>query len=131
MASVLTVRALLPYLSPVSLNNFPAAKHVNNDFWGGFCAKGGVFCIGEVFGDDVALASQFQGPGTLDSILNFPGYNAVVEAFKLPGKTDTAGLAKVHDSMKASFKDVTVLGNFLENHDVPRWHNLSVDPQSF
>jgi alpha-amylase len=23
-----------------------------------------------------------------------------------------------------------VLGNFLENQDLPRWHNLSVDPQS-
>ena len=27
-------------------------------------------------------------------------------------------------------QDITVLGNFLENQDLPRWHNLSVDPQS-
>jgi len=109
---------------------FPAAKHVNNDFWGTFCAKAGIFCMGEVFGDDIALASQYQGSGTLDSILNFPVYNALVDAFKIPGDANTSGLASVHDSMKARFSDVTVLGNFLENHDLPRWHNLSVDPQS-
>lgn len=27
-----------------------AAKHVNVDFWPPFCAKAGVFCMGEVFG---------------------------------------------------------------------------------
>lgn len=86
--------------------------------------------MGEVFGDDVTLASQYQGPGTLDSILNFPVYNALVEAFKLPGNANTTGLAHAHDAMKSTFRDVTVLGNFLENQDLPRWHSLSVDPQS-
>jgi alpha-amylase len=28
-----------------------AAKHVNKDFWPGFCKAAGVFCIGEVFSD--------------------------------------------------------------------------------
>jgi len=86
--------------------------------------------MGEVFGDDIALASQYQGPGTLDSILNFPVYNALVEAFKIPGNASTAELARVHDAMKSNFGDVTVLGNFLENQDIPRWHSLSPDPQS-
>jgi alpha-amylase len=86
--------------------------------------------MGEVFGDDISLASQYQGPSTLDSILNYPIYSALVEAFQIPGKANTSGLALVHDSMKGRFKDVTVLGNFLENQDLPRWHNLSVDPQS-
>lgn len=27
-------------------------------------------------------------------------------------------------------QDPTLLGNFLEDQDVPRWGNLSVDPQS-
>ena len=27
-------------------------------------------------------------------------------------------------------QDPGVLGNFLENQDLPRWHNVSVDPQS-
>ncbi|KAF9653890.1 alpha-amylase [Thelephora ganbajun] len=107
-----------------------AAKHVNSDFWGTFCAKAGAFCMGEVFGDDITLASQYQGPGTLDSILNYPVYDALVKAFKIPGNADTAALARAHDAVKTQLKDATVLGNFLENHDLPRWHNLSVDPQS-
>ena len=28
------------------------------------------------------------------------------------------------------FKNTGLLENFLENQDVPRWANLSVDPQS-
>lgn len=108
----------------------PAAKHVNSDFWGTFCASAGVFCIGEVFGNDISLASQYQGPGTLDSILNFPMYDALVNAFQIPGNASTAELALAHDTMKSSLKDVTVLGNFLENQDVPRWNSFSVDPQS-
>ena len=28
-------------------------RHVNIDFWPGFCAAAGVFCIGEVFSEDV------------------------------------------------------------------------------
>ena len=116
--------ACQPQLSP------PAAKHVNNDFWGSFCTRAGVFCMGEVYGDDITLASQYQGPGTLDSILNYPVYDALVDAFKLPGDANTTGLALIHDAMKAHFSDVTVLGNFLENQDLPRWHSLSIDPQS-
>ena len=30
-----------------------AAKHVRSDFWPGFCGAAGVFCIGEVYGDDM------------------------------------------------------------------------------
>jgi hypothetical protein len=131
MAFVSTVCVLPPHLSPVSLNFFPpAAKHVNDDFWGSFCARAGVFCMGEVYGDDITLASQYQGPGTLDSILNYPVYDALVDAFKVPGDANTTGLALIHDAMKAHFSDVTVLGNFLENQDLPRWHSLSIDPQS-
>jgi len=66
----------------------------------------------------------------LDSILNYPVYDALVDAFKIPGDANTTGLAQVLDIMKAHFSDVTVLGNFLENQDLPRWHNLSIDPQS-
>jgi len=34
------------------------------------------------------------------------------------------------EQSQALFEDTTVLVNFLENQDVPRWHNISVDPQS-
>lgn len=107
-----------------------AAKHVGSNFWGPFCASAGVFCMGEVYGDDLSLAAQYQGSGGLDSILNYPIYGALIEAFQIPGPSNTSGLALVHDAIKSRLGDVTVLGNFLENQDLPRWHSLSADPQS-
>ena len=86
--------------------------------------------MGEVFGADIALASQYQGPGTLDSILNYPVYDALVQAFQIPGNYNTSGLALAHDAIKSKFHDPTIQGNFLENQDLPRWRSFSTDPQS-
>ncbi|KAH6918774.1 alpha-amylase [Coprinopsis sp. MPI-PUGE-AT-0042] len=106
-----------------------AAKHVQKSFWPDFCGKAGVFCMGEVFGGaEVDPVAEWQGP--LDSVLNFPMYTALRDAYSLPGPANITGLISVFEESRKKFKDTTLLGNFLENHDVPRWHNLSVDPQS-
>ncbi|KAL0947268.1 hypothetical protein HGRIS_013390 [Hohenbuehelia grisea] len=108
-----------------------AAKHVNKDFWPGFCKAAGVFCIGEVFGgDDIAPIAEWQGPDALDSVLNFPQYAALKSAFTIPGPQNISAIADVLERSPKMYHDTTVLGNFLENQDLPRWHNLSVDPQS-
>jgi len=41
-----------------------------------------------------------------------------------------SAVVDIFQQSQRSFKDVGVLGNFLENQDLPRWQNLSVDPQS-
>lgn len=78
--------------------------------------------------------AEWQGPQALDSVLNFPLYNALKAAFSIPGPVNgtnnVTALAQTFRDSKKKFKDVGLLGNFLENQDVPRWHNLSVDPQS-
>ncbi|KAN0075281.1 glycoside hydrolase family 13 protein [Tylopilus felleus] len=107
-----------------------AAKHVNIDFWPGFCAAAGVFCIGEVFSENIEDASAFQGPNALDSVLNYPMYGALVNTFTIPGQQNMSALTDMIAQSKQKFKDRGLLGNFIENQDVPRWHNLSVDPQS-
>ncbi|EKM82841.1 hypothetical protein AGABI1DRAFT_82568 [Agaricus bisporus var. burnettii JB137-S8] len=108
-----------------------AAKHVHVDFWPTFAAKAGVFCMGEVFsGVEVDPVAQYQGPQGLDSVLNYPMYTALVEAFGIPGPGNITAVSTVIEQSQNSFHDTTVLGNFLENQDVPRWHNISVDPQS-
>ncbi|KAF9492279.1 glycoside hydrolase family 13 protein [Pleurotus eryngii] len=108
-----------------------AAKHVNKDFWPGFVEAAGVFCIGEVYGGmEVNTIAQWQGPAALPSVLNYPLYAALKEAFVIPGTRNTSALAEVLLQEQQNFVDTTVLGNFMENHDVPRWHNMSVDPQS-
>lgn len=107
-----------------------AAKHVNIEFWPVFCGAAGVYCIGEVDDDNIPFAATFQGPDSLDAILQYPMYNALVSAFAIPGPRNMSLLANTIAQSKANFKDNTVLGNFLENQDLPRWHNLSVDIQS-
>ncbi|KAJ7756824.1 alpha-amylase [Mycena maculata] len=101
-----------------------AAKHIRASFWPAFAQSAGVFCMGEVFDPSVPNVAEFQGPGALDSVLNYPAYYALVSAFALPGPQNISALTDTISQSK------TALGNFLENQDVPRWHNLSVDPQS-
>jgi len=107
-----------------------AAKHVNIEFWPQMCGAAGVFCMGEVFGSDINAASIYQGPQALDSILQYPMYTALVEAFAIPGPQNISALTDMMNQSKAKFVDPGLLGNFLENQDLPRWHNQSVDPQS-
>ena len=75
-------------------------------------------------------AAQYQGPGALDSILQYPVYDGLVQALTIPGPLNMSALVDVVGQSQEMFNDTTVLGNFLENQDVPRWGNLSVDPQS-
>ncbi|KAH0584101.1 hypothetical protein H2248_009671 [Termitomyces sp. 'cryptogamus'] len=108
-----------------------AAKHVQMDFWPTFCAKAGVFCMGEVFGDNsIEPVAHYQGPQSLDSVLNYPFYSGLVEAFTIPGPNNITALVQIIEESKQKFADTGLLGNFLENQDLPRWHNQSVDPQS-
>lgn len=54
-------------------------------------------------------ASQFQGPNTLDSILNYPMYFALRDAFAIPGPANISGLYNTHKEMKANFKVSRIL----------------------
>lgn len=109
-----------------------AAKHVQLDFWQPFCASAGVFCIGEVYGDDLAFASQFQSLNYMDSVLNFPLYYGMSAAFFGAGGAplNMSHLVDVYSQIQQQFPDPGVLGNFLGNHDVPRYHDLQVDPRT-
>ncbi|KAK0448344.1 glycoside hydrolase family 13 protein [Desarmillaria tabescens] len=108
-----------------------AAKHVDMEFWPQFCGSAGVFCMGEVFGGiDVEPVAQYQGSQGLDSVLNFPLQAALLAAFQIPGDLNVTALADVFEQSKKLFADTTLLGNFLENQDVSRWANVSVDPQT-
>lgn len=85
--------------------------------------------MGEVFGGlDVEDAAEWQGP--LDSVLNYPMYTALTQAFQIPGSLNISALTDTISQSKKLYKDTTVLGNFLENQDLPRWASSSVDVQT-
>lgn len=73
---------------------------------------------------------MYQGPSALDSVLNFPMYTALKQAFVIPGPGNVTAISDTLAESKKQFKDMTLLGNFLENQDLPRWANMSVDIQS-
>lgn len=105
-----------------------AAKHVPGAFWAPFCESAGVFCIGEVFGDDIPFAASFQTENWMDSVLGYPLYNGLVEGFGAP-MGNMSGFVQHATNVLQQFPHPEYLGNFLENHDVPRWRNATVDPQ--
>lgn len=109
-----------------------AAKHAPGVFWKGFCEASGVFCIGEAYTTDVAYASTFQTEQYMDSVLNFPTYYGVVDAF-FPTSTaplNMSSLVDIYGQVQKAFPDVGVLGSFLGNHDLPRYNGLQVDPRT-
>ena len=89
-------------------------------FWTSFCDSAGVFCLGEVFGDDIGsvarcfmrlekvlmhdsrLASSYQQ--AMDAVLNYPLYDAIVQAFSIPGPANMSGLAAIMGQIQNSFK---------------------------
>ena len=105
-----------------------AAKHVRQDFWPGFCGAAGVFCIGEVYGDDMNYATSWQTKNYMDSILGYPLYYGIVAGFGTPSG-NMSHFVDIANQVLSEFPHPEYLGNFLENHDLPRWRNSTVDPQ--
>jgi len=105
-----------------------AAKHVRGDFWPGFCGASGVFCIGEVYGDDMQFAADWQREGWMDAILGFPLYYGITAGFGTP-MGNMSHFIETTGQVLQNFPHPEYLGNFIENHDLPRFRNVTVDPQ--
>lgn len=92
------------------------------NFWPTFCANAGVFCMGEVFGGiDVEWVhkclpflmnsirfihrsvAMYQGPQSLDSVLNYPMYTALVAGFQLPGPGNMSAIADTFEQSKLKY----------------------------
>ncbi|KAF4550375.1 Alpha-amylase A type-3-like protein [Elsinoe fawcettii] len=102
------------------------ALQVSPDFWAGFTQAAGVYMTGEIFNGDPAFVCGYQSPSLLPSVLNFPSYYAATAAFSSTSGS-MAGLAQHIPSMQAACADVTLLGSFTENHDLPRFAFLTGD----
>lgn len=92
---------------------------VPKDFWSEYSQSAGVYSIGEVFNGDPDYVAGYQGP--LDATLNYPMYYKLKNAFQ-----SKQSMRNIHDGVEQNsvFPDVSVLGNFLDNHDNPRFlHN--------
>jgi len=98
-------------------------RHVPKEFWEKLSktikAKyPNFFLLGEVFANDPVYLSGYQDVG-INSITNYPLYYAMNDVFA-KGESPS----KVHNvvQMEGSiFKNTDILGNFIDNHDVPRF----------
>jgi alpha-amylase len=99
-------------------------KHVPQEFWTGFNAAAGVYCMGEVLEGNPAYICPYQQ--YLDGLLNYPLYYPLTAAFQSTSGSIAALTHEVNE-IKTSCKDSTLLGTFLENHDSPRFPSLTTD----
>jgi len=94
-----------------------ALKHVPKDFWQEFSKAAGVFTIGEVFVYDLPYLASYQGP--VDSLLNFPFYSTMRYTFQNGGSMNS--IEQYYGGASATWKDMSVVGNFVNNHDNARF----------
>ncbi|KXJ91779.1 alpha-amylase [Microdochium bolleyi] len=100
-----------------------SAKHVEKSFFPDFGNAAGVYMIGEVFdGNPTNLASW---TGSIDGVMNFAAFYWIRRAFESYSATVNELVTQTN-----SFRnqiDTTRLGTFIENHDVPRFPNVTSD----
>ncbi|KAL2861356.1 glycoside hydrolase superfamily [Aspergillus pseudodeflectus] len=100
------------------------AKHVQKEFWDGFNDAAGVYCVGEIFDGDPEYTCPYQNH--LDGVLNYPIYYPLLRAFKSPSGS-ISDLYNMIETVKYTCADSTLLGNFIENHDNPRFASYTND----
>lgn len=110
-------------------------KHVSASDWGDIVARvrgkipnsGRRFMLGEVFkadGTDEDIATitgrYTRPPADLDSVLNFLLYRAIRD-FQKDNDAGKLGSVRHWQLTQGKFEDPFNLGNFIDNHDVPRF----------
>ena len=100
-------------------------KHVPHTFWPGFTSAAGVFNQGEVLLADPEYVGNYQSNGSVNPF-NYPVYYPLVRAFNGTDKSLT-DLVSMTTQVKGNFTDPTLAGGFLNNHDNPRFENLTTD----
>ena len=95
-----------------------AVKHIRKDFWPAFItSSNATFAIGEVYSNNVGYVADYQK--YVGSLFNFPLYFTLLDVF-----TRSMSMKLLQDKtleIRAAFKDSRILGNFLDNQDLPRF----------
>ena len=94
-------------------------------FWSKFSSSAGVFQIGEVFNGNPGYVADYQN--YMDSVFNYPLYYKIKDSFC----GSMRNLENYLHNDRNAFKDPSVLGVFVENHDNPRFLNMCNDRKKF
>ncbi|KAJ4474354.1 glycoside hydrolase superfamily [Lentinula aciculospora] len=101
-------------------------KHVRQDFWPDFASNAGVYTVGEVFIGDVSYVAPYTKG--LDSVLDYPTYFAVYNAFNNGTSGNLTVIADVVTQAQDQYNHGTFyVGSFVENQDNPRLQSTVSD----
>ena len=84
-------------------------------FWKKFTESAGVFQLGEAFNSNPSYCGNYQD--VMDSVFNYPLYYSIQNSFC----DNMENLLEYYNNGRKAFKDLSVLGVFVENHDNPRF----------
>ncbi|KAJ6035929.1 alpha-amylase [Penicillium herquei] len=101
-----------------------SALEVQPSFFPAYQTAAGVYCVGEVDNGDPATGCPYQE--YLDGILNYPIYYQLLYAFESTSGS-ISDLYNMINSVASDCSDPTLLGNFIENHDNPRFAYYTSD----
>lgn len=93
---------------------------VKRDFWTEYRQSAGVYTVGEIFNSNIPYVASYQG--ALDATLNYPFYWTLQSVFG--NRQSMYGIRNTFTEERKTFKDTSILGNFIDNHDNPRFLNL-------
>jgi len=99
---------------------------VDNPFWVKYISSSGVFVIAEISDPRVAYVGPYQAPrGPAPSVLSYPMFHTISSVF---GEGKPMKLIKgMRSSYKKYMGNMNLLGNFVDNHDQPRFLNKQKD----
>ena len=98
---------------------------VKGSFWSEFFASAGVFSVGEVDSVDVSYVASWERFGP--TVLSYPLFFNMRLAWT-GSKTSMRLLYNLSQQYQAAFNDTSVLLQFTDNHDNPRFLSLTKDP---
>jgi alpha-amylase len=101
--------------------------HVPKTFWAEFSRAAGVYTVGEILNFDLKYLAGYQG--VVDGVLNYALYSALRYAFQAGGSMNV--IEEYYNDAYSTWADISVLGNFVNNHDNPRFLAGSDNMQAF
>jgi len=96
---------------------------VDPTFWGEFNDAANCYAVGEVLNGDVNYVAPYQGP--LDAVLSYPMFFVLRNVF-IHGQSFSS-ISQLLESYRNQFKDPSLLGTFIDNHDNPRFLSQTGD----
>lgn len=90
---------------------------VPKDFWAEFSKASGVYTVCEAFDASITVNAGYQG--VVDGTLNYPMFYLMRDLFQ--GGYSMYGARSFMTQVASSFKNMQYEGNFVDNHDNPRF----------